>query len=273
MTTVTTEDYDRSKFEHEFQGFSIWLEPEETESLSRIMSDLQNECGGPAAGVYAFVPHITILYNIDIPPLLLDAVTTDNSHNAAQSLQQCLKRLAQEYDEYSNNSNSNFQEQEPQPQKQELWNDNEPTDSEEMATAHSPTSAHHFTPTTAPRWSLTASDWYHLHYPKSADNGKGFGCDICLLLIQPTSWLDNLWTSCCQQFGIGERSNFIPHLSVVYAPESRGPFLKAFVERQQAAEKQQQLLESIVQRGGYLSLWSTQGPIQDWHRIAKIPLL
>ena len=60
------DSYDRSKFDHVFSGLSIWLEPEISPELQEEMSYLEQQCGGKECGVMPFVPHITLLYNINI---------------------------------------------------------------------------------------------------------------------------------------------------------------------------------------------------------------
>jgi hypothetical protein len=116
--------------------------------------------------------------------------------------------------------------------------------------------------------SLSAFDWLYFRYPKSADNGKGFGCSITLLLIEKSPWLQDLHTSCIEWFGKGERDNFTPHLSLVYAPEDKEDFLKTYTKDRR--ELKMFLNHSMPLK--YLSLWSTEGRIHEWRPIAKIPL-
>lgn len=117
--------------------------------------------------------------------------------------------------------------------------------------------------------SITASDWFYFHYPKEADDGRGFGCSICLLLIKLSPWLEALQRVCKESFGPGERSNnFIPHISLVYAPENKEEFLQSFTDDQQQMGS---FLNQPI-RIKYLSLWSTQGRMNEWYRIARIPV-
>jgi hypothetical protein len=130
-------------------------------------------------------------------------------------------------------------------------------------------------------YTIQPSDWFYLHYPKSADNGKGFGAAIALLLVENEEWLQSIYDICKDTFGYGERHNFIPHLSLVYAPESRGNFLNDYVENQRR-HNQQSTTPQIGSIGSNnerrrwkirsLSIWNTQGKIEDWYRIAEVPI-
>jgi hypothetical protein len=128
----------------------------------------------------------------------------------------------------------------------------------------------------------------YFHYPVEADDGKGFGCVIALLVIERQSWLIDLYEACQTVFGRDEQrppDNFLPHLSLVYAPESKGRGIKSYVERKQQHQQQQQQElpdewefddcdeEQQPSVAKYLSMWSTQGTIDQWYRIAKIELL
>jgi 2'-5' RNA ligase len=115
---------------------------------------------------------------------------------------------------------------------------------------------------------ISASDWYYLHYPKSADDGKGFGCSISLLLMEKSRWLEDLQQACVNAFGQGERKGFIPHLSMVYAPEDAEPFLVKYTGEERKIKTF--LKEPMPLK--YLSLWSTQGRISEWYPILKIPM-
>lgn len=218
-------NYDKSIFDHEFSGWSVWIELEETPCLKNQMEHLRQTCGGEVCGLASFVPHVTLLYNIE----RLESV------NPQKLLEECL-----------NQYQSNQARQKP----------NEAVNREELGAdgMSQPT--------------LIPTNWYYLHYPKCADNGNGFGCSISLLLIQAWWWLEELQQACQEVMGPDERRNFVPHLSMVYAPEEREDFLQSYTRQQQ---NDKAFLNQPL-RATYLSLWSTQGRIQDWYRITKIPL-
>lgn len=56
-------------FTHLFQGWSVWLEPCETgsDALVQEIQFLSEECGGADCGMHPFLPHCTLLYNIQHP--------------------------------------------------------------------------------------------------------------------------------------------------------------------------------------------------------------
>mmetsp|Transcript_36507 Transcript_36507/g.88480 ORF Transcript_36507/g.88480 Transcript_36507/m.88480 type:complete len:260 (-) Transcript_36507:3069-3848(-) len=221
--------YDKSKFDHVFSGLSIWLEFEANEDVKDQMKKLKQSCGGEECGVYSFFPHVTILYNLEKKKADASPII-----DAETTLKECWKQFAAKDDKVDNN------------------------EEEDGTTAKEETSSN----------KLSASDWMYFHYPKSADNGKGFGCSISLLLIEKSPWLEKLHKVCAEAFGHGERDKFIPHLSLVYAPEDREELLVEYTERQR--KKGLFLNEPLVVR--YLSLWSTEGRICDWRPILKMPV-
>ena len=209
----SSQDYDKSKFDHVFSGMSVWIEPEFSQEMNEKMSFLQQECGGESRGVSPFVPHVTLLYNIPM----------DKCKDPKEVLTKC-------------------------------WNEFQ--------------SKGHCAGEKESKGSITAVDWGCFVYPKSADNGKGFGCSISFLWINLSPWLNVLQKSCEEHFGAGERKGFIPHLSLVYAPEDCEVFLQRFTDEQR--RNQVSLNRDI--RIKYLSLWSTEGRMCDWYPIAKIPI-
>jgi 2'-5' RNA ligase len=236
------DDYENSKFDHIFSGWSVWIEPEDDDIIDNLMTELQTACGGQASGAASFVPHVTLLYNL--PPLL-----QDENCNSQDRLQAC-------WNEFVNKNDHN----------------NHSTAAAAAASDDDKV------------LSILPTDWYYFHYPKSADDGKGFGCSIALLLIEPTKWLVSLQETCRKILGPDERNKFIPHLSLVYAPEDRSDYLQGYVETKRADKvllgnnTTTELVDDMhaTHNGGlpikYLSSWSTQGRIQDWYRIAKIPI-
>ena len=223
---MTTTNHDTTKFDFEFSGWSLWIEPEETPELKAAMEHLQQACGGTNVGVYPFVPHITLLYNMKP---FVEGNVTDKTNAAIihKKLQDC-------YTKY-----------------QSLQQQSQKTTS---SCAAAPT--------------VVSKGCHVFHYPKSFDNGNGFGCSIAFLNIQRDDFLTKLHQACRWTMGPDERgSNFVPHLSLVYAPEDTQSVLEEYASGKQCQHFLNQPFEAK-----YLSLWSTQGKIQEWYRIAKIPL-
>ena len=74
-------------------------------------------------------------------------------------------------------------------------------------------------------------------YPKSFDNGNGFGCSIAFLNIQREEFLTKLHQACRLTMGPDERgSNFVPHLSLVYAPEDTQSVLEEYASGKQCQQ-------------------------------------
>ncbi|KAL3942071.1 MAG: hypothetical protein SGBAC_003667 [Bacillariaceae sp.] len=216
--------YDKSKFDHVFSGLSIWLEFEVNEDLKDQMKLLENSCGGEECGVHPFIPHVTILYNID------KQNKADSSEITAEAtLKECWKKFA-------DSKVANKEEDDVTTAKAEI-----------------------------PMNKISASDWMYFRYPKFADNGKGFGCSICLLLIEKSPWLEELHKICTEAFGLGDRDQFHPHMSLVYAPEDREQLLVEYTEKQR--KKGVFLQKPITVK--YLSLWSTQGRILENTKFQK----
>ncbi|CAJ1932227.1 unnamed protein product [Cylindrotheca closterium] len=226
--------YDKSKFDHLFSGLSIWLEFEENGDLDDQMKDLQLSCGSKECGVHSFLPHVTILYNV-IDKKAADG-TSHQVSNAEATLKECWKTFAATEESKGDG----------------------PQEEHGIVTSKEKISSH----------KVSASDWMYFHYPKSADSGKGFGCSISLLLIEKSSWLDRLHQVCTNAFGQGDRDKFVPHLSLVYAPEDREKLLVEYTQKQR--KKGLFLNEPMAVK--YLSLWSTEGRICDWRPILKIPV-
>lgn len=117
---------------------------------------------------------------------------------------------------------------------------------------------------------LTPTDFCFFHYPKEADDGKGFGCVISMILFDKPEWLTNLHSKVKIAFPSDERqTRFTPHLSLVYAPEAKSKWLGKYTQKVLEKERQD-LLEPITPR--YLSVWSTDGTTDQWHRIARVEL-
>lgn len=206
---------DKSKFDHSFSGWSVWLEPEENAAIDATMEELRVSCGGEPKGVVPFTPHVTLMYNL---PPFQDA-------DPAEKLKACREKFRSRY-------------------------------------------------ATRRGLSLLPTEFGNIKFPRSRG---GWGCSIAFLMIQPATcavygsdWLDGLHEICLDTFGPDERGGHLtPHLSLVYAPEDRYDYLQKYA----SSKREKAYTKSL---GGlpvkYLSLWSTEGRIQDWYRIAKIPL-
>jgi 2'-5' RNA ligase len=265
------EEFDKRTFHHVFSGWSIWIEPEECDVLQKEMTYLQKTfaAGGHPdnnddRGVHPFVPHVTVLYNLQTKPDL-DAVDTE------QLLQNCWKQLQQRLQQtksmpsssslYSSSSFSSLENNETPTTATSSIGDqdmNVTKDENELSSTKFP---------------LNLTEWHSFLYPKDADGGRGFGCSIALLLVEPTTkWLVELHRACRRVFGDDERGArgllFVPHLSCVYAPESCEELLQEYTKRQ---IRDQILIKSSL-NARYLSLWSTEGTLDQWHRIAKIAI-
>lgn len=63
---------------------------------------------------------------------------------------------------------------------------------------------------------LTPMSFMYFPYPKHADDGKGFGCVISLILLEKSRWLEVLHGVVSNKFPVDERlDNFVPHISLV----------------------------------------------------------
>lgn len=271
-----------SKFSYRFSGISVWLEPAPDESSQIIteMEYLRERCGGSEAGLYAFVPHCTLLYNTSLHPQDGSCHETTTIQQQAESmLRQCLK-------EYHT-------------QAVDIFNDEQ--------TLHN----------NRKQLQLIPTSQYYFPYPKTADNGKGFGCCISLLILETTPQLKLLHDVVRNRFPPDERHGddgndsdddgnninnnnegvdeprFRPHMALVYAPEDQenvtNGFLKRYTEQNEEEKRYETWLpggeidQSINGNSGieassvgwnakYLSLWSTEGTLDDWYPIFKLDL-
>ena len=263
------EAYDTTTFNHAFSGWSIWIEPEECNALQKEMTYLQKTCaagGHPDnnddRGVHPFVPHVTVLYNLQSKP---DLATVD----LEQLLQNCWKQLQQRLQQTESMSSSPSSSS----SLSSLENNETPTTRTPSVGDEDMNITKDELELSSTNFPLNLTDWYSFLYPKDADGGRGFGCSIALLLIEPTTkWLLELHSACRQVFGNDERGagalSFVPHLSCVYAPESCEELLQEYTKRQ----IRDQLLIKRSLNARYLSLWSTEGTVDQWHRIAKIAI-
>jgi len=230
-------------FDHTFEGWSVWIEPYEKDSVGIVneIEFLAEQCGGNKCGVHSFVPHCTLLYNLT--PITTTDATLSEQQLGEQLLNKCIDTFRQKCDsetpsgqeDASHTATTIIQQQQQQQQQQ------------------------HLIPTS----------FYYFHYPKHADDGKGFGCVISLILLEKTLALQRLHEAVTLVFPPDERqNNFVPHVSLVYAPENMAEWLQQYTKDLEEAKKD--LLCPI--NAQYLSLWSTQGQIKDWYRIARVEL-
>ena len=122
---------------------------------------------------------------------------------------------------------------------------------------------------------VTPTDFFYFPYPKTADNGKGFGCLILMLLLEKSELLELLHTIIVDVFPGDERhaeegGQFQPHMALCYAPEYNS-WLEAEKIRMEEDENTRRLFLRGM-RGRYLSLWKTEGLVREWKCIHKAEL-
>jgi len=101
-----------------------------------------------------------------------------------------------------------------------------------------------------------------------------FSCVITFLHLDHSNELEQLHHVIRESFPPDERHQssrtLMPHMSLVYAPEAQEDFLMKETARLASLKGGKSLLEPM--RAKYLSVWSTEGKISDWKRIAKVEL-
>jgi len=285
------------KFSHAFSGISVWLEPDEaqTSSLKKEMEYLMHRCGGHDAGMYRFAPHCTLLYNTSFP-LKNRQKVEQNDGDAFDSHRKIMQQ--QEGEELLSNC---------------------------LAEYYTRASKGSETP---PNIQLIPTSHYYFPYPKTADNGKGFGCAISLLILETTPALQLLHEVVKTMFPPDKRhqtatdassrhgdastvqehdsdggdqnsqveASFRPHMALIYAPENHESVTNGWLEKhtkQMDSEKRYltwttsyssemgDIIGNGIKANGigesskaswdakYLSIWSTEGTIDEWYPIAK----
>lgn len=130
--------------------------------------------------------------------------------------------------------------------------------------------------------SLKPSDFYFFPYPVQADNGRGFGCVIPLLLLENLPWLQLLHDivydvfppderhrkDCEQKEILPNNGKFIPHMALGYVPEVFDSAVNQHVDN--LRENRIDLLQSLPL--GCLSVWNTEGSVDDWKLVDSIKL-
>jgi 2'-5' RNA ligase len=297
------------KFSHAFSGISVWLEPDEaqTSSLTKEMEYLMHRCGGHDAGVYRFAPHCTLLYNTSFP-LKNRQEVEQNDGDAFDSHRKIMQQ--QEGEEFLSKC---------------------------LAEYYTRASKGSETPSNI---QLTPTSHYYFPYPKTADNGKGFGCVISLLILETTPELQLLHEVMKTMFPPDERhqtttdernrrgdastvqnhdgdgdcdggsdqtaqheASFQPHMALIYAPENHvsvtNGWLKHYTTQMESERRylswatsstttstttvlnEHDSIGDGMKADGisgaskpswdakYLSIWCTEGTIDEWFPIAK----
>ena len=99
-----------------------------------------------------------------------------------------------------------------------------------------------------------------------------FRCSISLFILELTRDMDKLHKIACKVFPQDERhqsgGTLHPHISLIYAPVNSLKLLQA--DANKLAKEEPFLLEPL--RAKYLSVWSTEGTISEWKRIARVEI-
>lgn len=217
------------------------------------MEFLSNKCGGPQCGQHPFAPHLTLLYNIQLDDRVSngtgssgcfdegnDGVCDATVSRAKDLLRKCLV----EYQRIISATCAN-----------------------DTDTAKEPIN-------------MNATRYYYFPYPQSADDGRGFGCVISMLLIEKSRQLEALHDAVTTTFPPDERhgeagGTFQPHMALVYAPEHCGPNLEEWTNAREAYEQKSQSLGDCLlgdMPAKSMSLWKTEGTIDKWKRISSLDL-
>jgi len=314
-----------AKFLHRFSGISVWIEPDpsQTSLLLEEMDYLMQKCGGREAGMHMIVPHCTLLYNTSFPcgDGLLGSDLCGNSSDDCR--EKDAKRLQQQQGE------DLLRQCLTEYCKLNQQND-VPT---ETAYTEIPTN-------NMPQIKMIPTSHYYFPYPKTADNGRGFGCAISLLILETTPELKSLQESVKKTFPPDERHGggsdkeheshqpqnddgeplqedveFRPHMALIYAPENHENVTNGWLEDHTVEmEEEKHFLQwtstmgvcgsissnfdnvngngmydaskeidkkqekqskhnNISWDAKYLSVWSTEGTLDEWFRIAKLDLM
>ncbi len=285
------ESNDTSKFEHVFEGYSVWIEPcpDDAKEIMEEMELLSSECGGAEKGTYPFALHCTLLYNFDSSRLVqvnesenndgLDGIQEKHEEMGLQLLQSCI----QKYKDVNLDCDGNDGDGNDGDGNDCDGNDGDDDDNNEQddpsITIHE--NSHILSDKSI---FLNPTDFYFFPYPKHADNGRGFGCVIPMLLLENNENLQQLQRIVSNTFPPDERhsgsnkdgtqskkgnNKFIPHMALVYAPEIYHDKLKQRME--QMKESKQHFLTKPL-KAKYLSLWSTKGMLKDWKLVCKVDL-
>ncbi len=267
---IASQQQPTSKFDHKFEGWSVWLEPnpKQVHEMVQVMKYLSIHCGGSDQGTHPFDLHCTLLYNFNPCHLIRrsqDVIYCEDEEEKHEELQrrigtQLLQKCIHKYIDVLEKRN-------------EYWIKERSIE-------------------------LTPSDFYFFPYPKESDNGRGFGCVISMMLLENNDSLQDLQHVVSDVFPPDERhgknssskdiqqasninppsdSNrqyhkkpFIPHMALVYAPEIYHDYLKQYTDSQLKNANAHWLYKPIQAK--YLSLWCTKGTLKEWKLITRIDL-
>ena len=270
----------------------MWLEPDESSLIESEMEYLRKKCGGSEAGQYSFAPHCTLLYNTSFHNDDEDCADGDDGsccdderskqqRQGEAMLRQCLEEYQKQIAAADTTTTFTNGGQKTTPQTNNIGK----------------------------QLQLIPTSQYYFPYPKTADNGKGFGCCISLLILETTPQLKLLHDIVRKRFppderhgdddnndhdgdcndnskeeeegGAEEKARFRPHMALVYAPEDQENVTNGFLKQytgQSDEEKRYKawILPKEQSRVGwnskYLSIWSTEGTLDQWYPICKLDL-
>ena len=242
---------------HQFSGFSVWIEPDDQSDyyalLLEKMSYLVKRCNHNVHSDddvmddhVMFAPHCTLLYNVSSSDIIQD------------NEKEMTRLLIRTRDEFRKQLKERARNGVPMVMEDGLRSDRmiDETFRDEEHVICTPTS------------------FYYFPYPKTADNGKGFGCLILMLLIQRSVELSLLHYLAVSIFPQDERhgeqkGEFQPHMALCYASEPN-TWLEGEKEMMENDVDSRQLL--LPFRGRYISLWNTEGKLSEWKLVTKIEL-
>jgi len=253
----------KNVFNHQFEGYSVWLEPCQDEALQIIqeMNVLSTTCGGQKRGTHPFALHCTLLYNFN--PIMLDNSKYNDCSDYGSDV---LDKISDDYEQDNRSSLYKDIGSKLLHQCVDQYNQTLQQNNKVIPTTH---------------LELNPTDFYFFSYPKEADNNRGFGCVISMLLLEKNHNLEHLHNIVSKVFPLDERHGrkdetheskneaFRPHMALVYAPEIYHDSLKQYTEETLKISKSH-LLKPI--KAKYLSLWSTKGTLKDWKLIARVGL-
>ena len=258
--------HSKKKFSHRFSGLSVWIEPDPDKSPQLIgeMEYLRTWCGGIEAGQHDFVPHCTLLYNTSLDECGNNITTRITTTTRQQQGEFLLRQCYEEYRKQTTVLTSSEIHQNDMLQ-------------------------------------LIPDSHFYFPYPKTADSGRGFGCCISLIILRTTPQLQVLHDIVRKSFPPDERHGdnkddeemekqeprFRPHMALVYAPEDHenvvNGWLKKYTEQSEQEKRYTKWIPveqdrtnksevSIGWNAKYLSLWSTNGTVDEWYPIVKLDL-
>ena len=163
----------RSTFDHEFEGYSVWLEPcpNDAKDIIKAMQNLSVQCGGSKSGTHPFALHCTLLYNFNPDRLIPVKVNNDNNGD---------KEGIMNHEELGLKMLESCVEQYKDSIVEKLRYKMNPTDS----------SSYNQNNNQKMKIDLNPTDFYFFPYPKHADDGRGFGCVISMLLLEKNENLE-----------------------------------------------------------------------------------